>query len=103
MRRLFLLLLIFLFFGAVLSFKIFAQTNEEYAPDALIVKFVDGTTDGEKEKILSEASGRRERRLSRLNAERVKVPRSKVKEKATLLKKNRKVKYAEPDFVAKKA
>ena len=102
MRRLTIFLLVLLFFGAVVSFKIFAQTSEEFAPDALIVKFTDETTEQEKQAILSGVEGRRERRIQRLNAERVRVPKSKVKEKAALLSKNKKVRYAEPDFVAKK-
>ena len=98
--------LIFLFFliltGAFFSFKISAEENEEFATDALIVRFEEGTTEQEKEAILSSVEGKRERRLNRLNSERVRVRKNKVKEKVKRLQENKKVKYAEPDFVAKK-
>ncbi len=101
-KRILLLLPLIVFFGVILSFKTFAKDDEEFAQDALIVRFEQGTTEQEKENILASVEGKRERRLNRLNSERVKVRKNKVKENVKRLQENRKVKYAEPDFVAKK-
>ncbi|MBI4097713.1 MAG: S8 family serine peptidase [Candidatus Levybacteria bacterium] len=101
-RRLLVFLSFLLFFGVILSFKIFAQSNEEFANDALIVRFEEGTTEQEKEAILSSVGAKRERKINRINAQRVRVGKNKVRENVGKLKKNRRVKYAEPDFVAKK-
>ncbi len=96
------LLFLFLVIGLFFSFKIFAQTKEEYASDAVLVKFEDKVTESEKNAAFSSVGAKRERRLNRINAERIKIPRSKVKETIDKLRKNTKIKYAEPDFVAKK-
>lgn len=101
-RRALTLLIFLLFFGALFSFKIFANDNEEFATDAIVVRFEEGTNEQEKEKILSSIEARRERRINRVNAERVKVRKSKVKENVEKLRKNGRVKYAEPDFIATK-
>lgn len=101
-RRVLVFLSFLLFFGALLSFKIFAQSSEEFASDALIVRFEEGTTEQEKEAILSSVGAKKERRINRVNAQRVRISKNKVRENVRKLNKNRKVKYAEPDFVAKK-
>ena len=91
--------------GLILSFKIIfaqAQEKEEFASDAVLVKFQDTISEKEKDSVLSSVGAKRERRLNKINAERVRVPKSKVKEIVVSLKKNSKIKYAEPDFVAKK-
>lgn len=102
LRRLLIILPILALILIFVSFKISAQEKEEFASDALIVRFEDGVTEKERENILASIEGKRERRINRLNSERVKVRKSFVKEKIEKLKKNKKVKYAEPDFVAKK-
>ena len=103
MRRLAIVFLSFLLVaGAFSSFKIFAKDSEEFADDALVVRFEEGTSEQEKEEILSSIQARREKRINRINAERVRIRKSKVRENAEKLRKNVRVKYAEPDFVAKK-
>ena len=101
-RRVLVILSFLLLFGALLSFKIFAQSNEEFASDALIVRFEEGTTEQEKEAILSSVGAKKERKINRVNAQRARVGKNKVRENVGKLNKNRKVKYAEPDFIAKK-
>jgi len=101
-RVLVLLFLLLILTGVLSSFKIFAQEKQEFAPDAVLVRFEDNATEAEKDKSLSFVGARREKRLNKIKVERIKVPFNKVKETIDKLGKNRKVKYAEPDFVATK-
>lgn len=101
-RILFLLPLIF-FFGILFSFKSLAFDKEEFSQDTLVIRFEEGVTDGEKEEILSTIEGKKERKLEKIGAERIKVKKYRVRESANKLKRNRKVKYVEPDFIATKA
>src|SRR3990167_4668347 len=89
-RLLILFSILLLITGILFSFKIFAQGKEEFAQDAVLVKFQDRTLEKEKDIVFSSVGAKRERRLNRINVERV------------IVKKNSKIKYAEPDFIAKK-
>ncbi len=101
-RRVLAFLSFLLLFGALLSFKIFAQQSEEFASDAILVKFEDQAADADKDLALSSVGAKRERKLNRLNVERVKVGKNKVRETIDKLQKNKKIKYVEPDFIATK-
>ncbi|OGH21641.1 MAG: hypothetical protein A2629_01915 [Candidatus Levybacteria bacterium RIFCSPHIGHO2_01_FULL_41_15] len=98
-------LILLLTVGLILSFKIIftqAQETQEFASDKVLVRFQDKISEKEKDTVLFSVGAKREKKLGRINAERVKVPKSKVKETIGKLKKSSKIKYAEPDFVAKK-
>ena len=103
LRKILFILPLFILSGVLLSLKVSAVNKEEFSSDSLIIRFQDNTPEQEKMVILSTIGGRRDRKINKINAERIKVGKNKVKENVEKIKKNKYIKYVEPDFIVTKA
>lgn len=77
-----------------------APEPAKFADDRVVIKFKASTEDSEKSKVRQIVSASLEKKLDKLDAEVIKIPKGQVSNVLNALKNDGRVEYIEPDFIA---